>query len=105
MAKRIEDIEGIRLENKGFSDALASGVEQLKALQALEGQGIAHTVVLSTSVHSFNVLMTAAATICQRSATQGDAEIDLVTDMNGTLIYRCKHDPAHEWDLDGKVIR
>ncbi len=105
MVKRVENLEGVKLSSAEYADALASGVEQLEALQAVEGRGMRRKMALASSVHSFNLLMTAAETICQRSASQPDAEIDLVTDANGRLIYRCRHDPSHEWDLDGNVIK
>lgn len=49
--------------------------------------------------------MTASSTICQRDPVNGNAEIDLISDGSGRLIYRCHHDPAHEWDLDGNVVK
>jgi hypothetical protein len=105
MVPRIDTFEGITLLTPKFSDALASGLKQLQTLSRLESGDLLQKVAIASSVHSFNILMTAAATVCQRSATEGDAEIDLISNSSGELIYRCKHDPSHEWDLDGHVIR
>jgi hypothetical protein len=105
MVTRVEAIEGMKLSWPGFADPLAIGVKQLQALQDLAGADGAKKLALLASVHSFNVLLTASATVCQRSLTEGDAEIDLITDVGGRLIYRCKHDPSHEWSLDGNIIK
>lgn len=32
-------------------------------------------------------------------------DIELITDSNGRLIYRCYHNPDHRWDLNGNRIK
>ena len=33
-----------------------------------------------------------------------DAPIDLVVGPKGDLIYRCRHNPCHDWELDGTAM-
>lgn len=105
MLKRIEAVEGIALTEPKFSDALATGLEQLQALQGLVGADQTKKFAISASVHSFNVLLAAAGTVCKLDLYGDDAEIDLVAGVGGALIYQCRHDPAHTWDLSGNRIK
>jgi hypothetical protein len=102
--KRVEAVEGIQLSNPNLSDALASGLEQLRALQGLAGGDLAKRAAFLASVHSFNMLLAAAGTVCKLDPFGPDAEIDLVAADSGSLIYRCRHDPSHRWDLAGHQL-
>lgn len=62
-------------------------------------------LALSASILALNALLAASSSRCRRSAPPADVE--MVTDANGNLIYRCVHkspDGPHMWKLDGTPI-
>ena len=105
MAAPIQSITGIKVSKPRYATALTSGLDQLVALGAMSESDRPQRMAFASSLHSFNILMSAASTICQRDPIQGNADIDLISDGSGKLIYRCHHSPAHEWDLDGNIVK
>lgn len=53
----------------------------------------------SGALQSVNALMASLAVKCNRVPPPED--IDMKMTAGGTIIYRCYHSPAHEWDLSG----
>ncbi len=49
-----------------------------------------------------NNLMMALSARCTKRNPPADLEI--ITDPSGKLVYRCLHFPAHEWDLEGNPL-
>ena len=57
----------------------------------------------SSAAMTVSTLLAAASVKCHRDCPPKQPEdIEMKLDSSGYLIYRCYHDPAHEWDLTGK---
>jgi hypothetical protein len=56
----------------------------------------------SAAIQSVNALLSAGSAKCYLSSPPED--IDVKQNKAGALIYRCFHDPAHEWDLNGHPL-
>lgn len=59
-----------------------------------------HVAIATTAaIQSVNSLLSAGSVKCHLAAPPED--IDVKLDRGGSLVYRCYHNPAHEWDLIG----
>jgi hypothetical protein len=54
------------------------------------------------AVNTVTALVASAAPRCNLEAPPKD--IDARVDSSGNLIYRCQHNPPHEWDLTGRPL-
>jgi len=55
------------------------------------------STALDASLGTVNALLAAMAGRCERSAPPAD--IEMTTDSQGDLIYRCKHKSPHTWKV------
>jgi hypothetical protein len=65
-------------------------------------QKVASGMARSAAVQTVNALLAAVSAKCHLAAPAED--IDMKLNSAGILIYRCYHDPPHEWDLTGNRI-
>ena len=73
------------------------------AQEALEHQRMRRLVEAHAALARLNQLLAASGARCR--LVLPDEPVDAVTDAaTGQLIYRCGHDPAHRWRLDGRPI-
>ena len=56
-------------------------------------------IATTTALQSVNSLLSAGSVMCHLANPPED--IDVKMNREGSLIYRCYHSPAHEWDLNG----
>jgi hypothetical protein len=100
----IEKFDGITVEQKGFIDPIMKGVGLASATALILPPPASRELLrldfaMAAALQSVNSLLAAASTKCTLDAPPAD--IDLVTDASGGLIYRCHHKHAHRWKLDG----
>jgi hypothetical protein len=103
MAHSISDFTDVDVSDCSYGQVLLLGVDQAALLSEHPG---ARTrlldLALAASIGSVNALLAASAAICQRS--QPPAEIDMISDGSGKLIYRCHHLKPHKWNLTGDIV-
>jgi len=63
--------------------------------------GRALNVATMAAAQSVNSLLAAVSAKCNLAAPPEEIEMKM---KGGDLIYRCYHDPAHEWNLSGTRI-
>jgi hypothetical protein len=103
--KPIDAIDGISTGHAYVLKDVMSGVELASSLISTRSEspvGGLHRVALLSAIHTVNSLLAASSAKCSRAAPPAD--IDLVTDSSGDLIYRCQHKSPHSWKLDGDPI-
>lgn len=59
-------------------------------------------MAVSAAAQSINGLLSVASVKCHLGAPPEDIEARL--NSSGRIVYRCYHDPAHEWDLTGNPL-
>jgi len=104
MAK-LSEFPGVHVGNPALLDAIeqaAEHAEHVSQQQREVTQDRRFVDLLFTALASVNAMMAAASTTCQRGAPP--AIVDQVTDTNGNLILRCRHNPVHKWNLSGSQI-
>jgi hypothetical protein len=104
MAK-LSKFPGLHIGNPTLLDAIeraAEHAEQVSLRQREHAQDRSFGDLLSSALASVNAMMAAASTTCQLAAPP--ATVDQVTDPNGNVILRCRHNPVHKWNLGGSQI-
>jgi hypothetical protein len=112
MAGKIDQFADIEVGNASLVDSIAAGARHAEGLASrsqalrLEWKGRREPLLdlaLSASVQSVNALLAVSAARC-RVAPPPPADIEMVTDAAGELIYRCQHRTPHRWKLDGTPL-
>jgi len=102
--KQISSIEGISA-NKPLLAALKTSVELASSVMAslpVAGSGGVYRIAVLSAIHTVNSLLAASSAQCTLGAPPAD--IDMVQDSSGNLIYRCQHAKPHQWTLAGSPI-
>ena len=113
MVLHVRQFPGIKSGDEWYDEAIVHAVAAASQIagRSLETRGFAPSertqrtnFALQTSLLAVNALLAAASTQCMIGGAPAD--IDMVTDGAGTLIYRCQHHPIyHEWSLSGTQIK
>ena len=74
---------------------LATGLDDLGARSALR-------VAAATAIGTVNTLL--ASTNARCTLAMPPADLEITSDTDGSLIYRCQHPVRHRWRLDGSLI-
>jgi hypothetical protein len=101
----LEQLEGISASRKPLLSALMSSIEVASKIQAELVNPAEHQVyrmVMSSALQTVNALLTAANAQC--TLAPPPANIDMVPDNTGALIYCCEHPKPHRWNLKGERI-
>lgn len=107
----INELQNIELNEEVHSlvqAALRQATQAVASISELRITGhpylgrIPESIIESTSLLSVNAMLQASEARCTRAAPP--EPIDVTNDSNGRLIYRCRHSPPHEWNLDGNKI-
>lgn len=103
-------VRGVQLE--GDKELVEVALVQLKTAiplamelvsSARTGKKFDYQAKAATSaVHVVSALFSMLSPKCDKA--QPAEDIDVVTDGNGDLVMRCRHNPAHKWSLSGKSI-
>lgn len=105
--RKIQEIKGIRhsesisdddLELLNSSIKLSAGLFELQDKQPFVFKLAPHSSMLTV-----NTMFAAAKVQCDIDNPPQDIEMKL--NSNNKLVYRCYHNPAHEWDLEGNLIQ
>jgi hypothetical protein len=59
---------------------------------------------MTKALDAVNALLTASNAQCTLGGG-APADIDMMPDSNGALIYRCEHATPHKWKLNGDPIK
>ena len=111
MAASIEDLPFVEIGDRTLVAAIQKAVESAELMaghrstaQAVPGERSQRVgFATDASVRAVNALLAAASSRCMRAAPPAD--VDMVTDPTGNLIYRCQHkSPPHRWKLDGTIL-
>jgi hypothetical protein len=89
---------------EGFRHALALA-RSLPHLGPPDGYALRYALlsqVRLAAAAAMTSLLAAASAECDLDTPL--AAIDMLPDAAGSLIYRCRHKSAHEWDLSGNRI-
>ena len=105
----LSNFDGITIKRPDAHDQLRGAVQSAVAAttelvsRSVSGArpGPMRTAVFA-AIQTVNALMSAVEAKCKLKPPPED--IEMVPDQNGNLIYRCFHDPAHEWDLTGRRL-
>lgn len=102
--KSVDKIDGIKVGNPSIVQQVTSAVELAHSVSTtLRVQGAAlNRVAVSSAVHAANALLALANAQCTRAAPP--ANIDIIPDTTGALIYCCEHATPHKWKLDGTPL-
>jgi hypothetical protein len=84
---------------KSFDDAV-SLVKQLENSTNLESHSF--RLAKMSALQTTNALLMAVAARCTK--VNPPADLEIINGDSGDLVYRCFHDPAHDYDLDGKQL-
>jgi hypothetical protein len=104
------DFQGIEVRRTDahdeLRDAVRSAVEATSQLFAKDVRN-AHRgsirMAYAASIQTVNALMSAVDAKCNLAPPP--EEIEMRPGSTGNLIYRCFHNPAHEWDLNGNRLQ
>ncbi len=111
---RIENLEGVEVEaSEQYREQLVNLIgdalhvaQSLAPDQSLASEvrpgGVQISLAASAATQTVTALLTAAAAKCHLANPSED--IGMRLNSSGRLVYRCHHDPAHEWDLDGNKL-
>lgn len=72
----------------------------LRAVKDTEIHG--YNAAISQALSAVNALITASNAQCTLDTPPAD--IDIIPDSSGALIYRCEHAKPHKWKLNGDRI-
>ena len=95
IAKRREDIPN-KDELFDIGEQALIVVEKLADLHR-KGTNTKYAVLAATQ--TVNALLEAVVAQCELDSPPADIEMKM--DAKGNLIYRCYHNPAHEWNING----
>jgi hypothetical protein len=85
-----------------FDNGPPPGLREL-AQEAVDHHRMRRLVAARTVIARLNQLLAASGAKCR--ILTPEEPVESVTDAaSGQLIYRCGHDPAHRWYLDGRPI-
>lgn len=102
MARPISEFPGILLERPDVATLIDEGVRHAQTLRHREIHDQSLRSALDASIGSVKALLGAASVKCTIGGAPAD--IDVVADVNGNLVYQCRHNPTHKWDLSGHRI-
>jgi hypothetical protein len=100
------DLTGAGLEkftqvtNYALNVATALGEEDFTKAEAVLPKRSGIGMAVAATMQTVTALLSAASVKCHLSTPAAD--IDMKLNSSGQLIYRCYHNPPHEWYLDGK---
>ena len=83
-------------------DQVLKNVENLAASEDITLHGREMSIALSGAFQCANALFGAASAKCNLETPPED--IAVTQDNAGALILRCYHNPAHEWDWNGRPL-
>lgn len=89
--------EGITLGFDKHDDEVRGESFSLARQLTVQLHDLGLSVALDASLGTVNALLAAMAARCERSAPPAD--IEMTTDSQGDLIYRCKHKSPHTWKV------
>jgi len=106
--KSIDEIQGVTLE--GIQSERDIVLRLLKAtlpvaselaIKAAESSTFSPlAIAANAALNSVITLVAAATPKCNLAAPAED--IDVRVDSSGNMIFRCRHNTPHEWDLGGR---
>jgi hypothetical protein len=105
--KKIDEIEGISFPTKPIEKETAKLISRAITVAAvivgkqLPLKAVA-SLAITASIQTVSALLAAAEAKCNLAHPPED--INVKVSSSGKLVYRCFHDPAHEWDLSGNRI-
>lgn len=108
--KDINEIEGIESDNpqalKMLTGAVRTAAESVEAIRNAAGISLddyvespLYRTAVGAVAQTVSVMLHSLSARCTLQAPS--ANIDIVPDEKGNLIYRCQHPAPHEWGLDG----
>jgi hypothetical protein len=112
MLARIDQFANVEIGTADLVEAIEAGARHVEALAALSRvrrfglEGPREPLLdlaLSAGLQSVNALLAVSAARC-RIAPPPPADVEMVTDAAGELIYRCLHKKPHRWKLDGTPL-
>lgn len=109
---RLDQIDGIQVGSDAAIDLVKNSVElavsvalassKTNRLRFQAASARLHRLAMAPALQTANALMSAAAAQC--TVDPPPADIEIVPDTDGTLIYQCVHQDPHKWKLDGTRI-
>lgn len=108
--KTLDKLKDVTLE--GNPDQRADTIRLLKASIPLavellaKGMGVSPLSPMSAAaMAAFQTVTSLVASATPKCNIASPAEdIEVKVDGSGNMVYRCLHQPAHEWDLSGKKL-
>jgi hypothetical protein len=104
--KSLDKFDGISVDHAHLLELVRIGANlasaAVAAVPASFGNRELHHMDFAkfAALQAVNSLLAAASAKCTLSPPP-PADVDMVTDGTGTLIYRCQHKTPHRWKLDG----
>jgi hypothetical protein len=102
MVRPVSEFPDIKIERQEVSPLIDESVRHVLALHSEVDRNRSLRFALNASIGSLNALLSAASSKCTIGGKPAD--IDMVADTGGKLIYQCHHNPTHKWDLNGNRI-
>jgi hypothetical protein len=110
----IENLDGVELEASGqhreqLVEIIGEAVRVASSLApdqplASEISPAGEHIGLAAAAASQTVTALLATVSAKCHLSNPSEDIEMRVNASGKLIYRCYHNPAHEWDLDGNKI-
>jgi hypothetical protein len=75
------------------------------ALKAASSSAISPLAVEAIAALHLSVTSLVEAAVPKCNLSSPPADIDVRVDGNGNMVYRCRHNSPHEWDLAGKKLK
>jgi hypothetical protein len=106
--KKIEEIQGFKTGTN--EQGIKESKELLNSAIILAASLVAKqlplqtmvSLAISASMQTVNALLSTSKVQCD--IVNPPADIETRLDSSGRMIYRCFHQPAHEWDLSGNKL-
>jgi hypothetical protein len=102
MVRAVSEFADIDIGRSDVAPLIDESLRHVVALQERTRTDRSLRFALHASVGSLNALLAASSSQC--TIVGPPADIDMVADAAGDLIYQCHHNPTHRWDLNGHRI-
>jgi|SRR5450631_4273491 hypothetical protein len=102
MVRPVSEFPDFKIERQAISPLIDEGARHVVAIHTEVNRDRSLRFALNASIGSLNALLSAASSKCTIGGKPAD--IDMVADASGNLIYQCHHNPTHKWNLNGNRI-
>ncbi|RUU02208.1 hypothetical protein EOD23_20240 [Mesorhizobium sp. USDA-HM6] len=104
VGKRIDEFPHVRIKRKDLVPEIMTSVQIAERLASEASKQLdPRSPNVTHAIQKVNGMLMSASARCGQDPPP-PADIEMITDADGRLIYRCQHATPHKWKLDGTPI-